>query len=764
MTRGLDHKRLLCVAAGAVLSFLTTLEAATLTVTNTNDSGPGSLREAVSIASSGDLIQFDPALDGVTITLTSGEILIDKDATIEGLGKLKTVLDGNHSSRIFEIGPGANVKITDLTVQNGWARECLPTFQTRSEGGGIYNAGNLELDRVLVTRNLVDHRNAHCDEYYDSPESIRGAGVFNAGTLVLQESSLDSNAAGGYWSYGGGLYNSGTAFLTDSTADSNGGEFDRYAGVQGAGIYNDQGTVQLLRSSVSGNDIGKGIQSFGSLTITDSVIGGNGGWRGGGISGGVTLIKNSLISGNWGGVGSDCGGISASVSMLEDSTVASNRGEYAGGMNGAGIVRNSTIANNEGYWSTGGIGSIGTMISSTVVGNVTGHRFGGMDGSGSVKNSIIAGNFNFNDPDQSDCGGPVISLGHNILGDPRGCSGIVDGVNGDMAGVDWTLLVENNGAPYGWPLVEIGDNGGPTPTAALLPDSPAIDRIPPEACTDESGSPLTTDQRGVARPQGSACDVGAFEFAQPRGTGFWAHQCSDKGFTQVAPDDLQRWFSEVADTSSVFPECAPIGCDSLQPDDPRSDIRRRAQLGLLDLWLNLESGRQTRGRPIVLPQLTSATTVTEALSELEMTVCDPQATQGDLGNAVALAKALNNGGDDMELVPSQTTVGLTPGTTSTMLLGLVNMSDGNRNFSLNASGPWPVRLSTARINALGSGEVAQVFATVTAPLSSPTTVAPITITATDLLNPEVTREVMLSFRLASQGATKPPTKKPTQVE
>ena len=54
-------------------------------------------------------------------------------------------------------------------------------------------------------------------------------------------------------------------------------------------------------------------------------------------------------------------------------------------------------------------------------------------------------------------------------------------------------------------LGPLQDNGGPTFTHALLPGSPAIDHIPAENCE------VTTDQRGVARPQGAACDIGAYE-------------------------------------------------------------------------------------------------------------------------------------------------------------------------------------------------------------------------------------------------------------
>src|SRR2546425_1911601 len=176
-------KYLLCglsVALLAAASSLTPeLQAATRTVTTTHDNGPGSLRDAIAGATRGDEIVFDPSLAGQPIFLTTGEFIIDNDLTISGLGQQQSILDGNGASRIFRITEGVSVALSDLMVRNGWPKECLADHRTRSEGGGIYNAGLLELDRCMVTQNLVDHRHSHCDDYYDSPESIRGGGVYN---------------------------------------------------------------------------------------------------------------------------------------------------------------------------------------------------------------------------------------------------------------------------------------------------------------------------------------------------------------------------------------------------------------------------------------------------------------------------------------------------------------------------------------------------------------------------------------------------------
>jgi hypothetical protein len=116
-------------------------------------------------------------------------------------------------------------------------------------------------------------------------------------------------------------------------------------------------------------------------------------------------------------------------------------------------------------------------------------------------------------------------------------------------------------------------------------------------------------------------------------------QCSDKGIHEIGSDELQGLFVKIADASRVFPECAPIGCEALNPSLP--DFRAKAQQALLDVWLNLASGRLTQGRPIDFLRLTSATTIGEAVSELEQTVCDPDARPAQLRDATELAKALN---------------------------------------------------------------------------------------------------------------------------
>ena len=96
-------------------------------------------------------------------------------------------------------------------------------------------------------------------------------------------------------------------------------------------------------------------------------------------------------------------------------------------------------------------------------------------------------------------------MGYNFS-DDNSCGAIFTG----------TGEIKNNVASGSFRLDPAGlqSNGGPTQTIALLANSPAVDAVPVASCTNMTGAPLTTDQRGVTRPQGEACDIGAFELVQ----------------------------------------------------------------------------------------------------------------------------------------------------------------------------------------------------------------------------------------------------------
>ena len=118
-------------------------------VSNSNDSGGGSLREVIACAEPGSTITFDPATDNNPIQLTSGQITINKDLTIIGNGMDITLIDGSldDNSRIFQLSGGNDIRMESLTIQNGGSSTYAGT------GAGIYISANLELYEVNFSGN-----------------------------------------------------------------------------------------------------------------------------------------------------------------------------------------------------------------------------------------------------------------------------------------------------------------------------------------------------------------------------------------------------------------------------------------------------------------------------------------------------------------------------------------------------------------------------------------------------------------------------------
>src|SRR5262249_33954212 len=188
----------------------------TITVLNNADSGDGSLRAALAAAASGDTITFAPDLSGQTITLTSGELVIDKSLDIEGPGASHLSISGNDASRVFDItGGGLTVTIADLAIVHGRA----------SQGAGIDNAGST----LTVFRCTLSNNQAVGAPGGDG----NGGGILNESDSVLtvSYSTFTHNLAvggpaGGDGNagavLGGGIANvSATATVTHSTFTDN---------------------------------------------------------------------------------------------------------------------------------------------------------------------------------------------------------------------------------------------------------------------------------------------------------------------------------------------------------------------------------------------------------------------------------------------------------------------------------------------------------------------------------------------------------------
>ena len=155
----------------------------TLTVINTNDSGAGSLRAAITAAASGDTINFAHSLIGLTIRLTSGELTIAKSLNIDGLGTSQLTVSGGSTSRVFDIASGADVTLSGLTIANGVA----------VQGGGIDNFGTLTVDRCTLLNNKAVGGGGNST----TPDAANGGGIANevGASLTLTRSLLANNVA-----------------------------------------------------------------------------------------------------------------------------------------------------------------------------------------------------------------------------------------------------------------------------------------------------------------------------------------------------------------------------------------------------------------------------------------------------------------------------------------------------------------------------------------------------------------------------------------
>ena len=262
-----------------------------------------------------------------------------------------------------------------------------------------------------------------------------------------------------------------------------------------AGGIDNRGVLTLNNSTVSGNAAatgqGGGVLNIGTLTLNHSTVSDNlATAKGGGIDNqGMLALNNSTVSSNE--TDGDGGGISNSVGStltLTNTTISGNSATSEGG----GIWNDGTLTMDH---STVNDNSSGTLTMSNSASSSNGPDGGGIWSSGTgeinIKNSIVANNLA-----GGDCSGGIISLGHNLDSDAScGLEG-----TGDLPNTDPKIH-------------HLQHNGGHTLTHALLPGSPAIDAIPGEHCVDHEGNAVATDQRGVGRRQGEACDIGAYEFA-----------------------------------------------------------------------------------------------------------------------------------------------------------------------------------------------------------------------------------------------------------
>ncbi|MFN8435835.1 MAG: choice-of-anchor Q domain-containing protein [Anaerolineales bacterium] len=308
----------------------------------------------------------------------------------------------------------------------------------------------------------------------NSSTSSDGGAISNSGQLIIDNSSFSENQAN--FGEGGAVANfsTGTISITNSSISAN-------TSMYGAGIINEGNTtitsteIKMNSASHGGGGILNGLEGNGSLSFINGTISGNSAPYGGGVfnlsnNGSVTLA-NCSITGNTAtnSASGHGGGVSNFVKItINNCTIANNSAQHYGGgifSTGSLIVNNSTVSNNSALTS-GGIEFYGEF---------------------SLRNSIIANSLTGKDCFSS--GGTIVQNINNLIED--------NAISPNQCGTP--ILTSNPN------LAPLANNGGTTQTMALLTNSPAINAGDDNTCE-------TADQRGVPRPQGSHCDLGAFEY------------------------------------------------------------------------------------------------------------------------------------------------------------------------------------------------------------------------------------------------------------
>jgi hypothetical protein len=415
----------------------------------TSCDGP-SLQQAVN---QGGLVTF-ACLGNVTLTST---ILVSKNTTISGTGH---TISGAGSTGIIAVPAGVTLNLDHLNVTNGRAN---------LEGGGVFNRGTLNISHCTFSNNITIN-----------VEAGFGGAISNHGTLTVANTLFTSNTA----LAGGAIYNSGNVTVNSSTFRSNSSQGQAFEGAFGGGaILND------------GGELNTGAAANPTLTITNGTFQANSSSTSGGA------ILNVLGTAN-----------------IVSSTVSSNTSFGATVENDGGTltVAGSTFSGNgsSGIFSApfGDHAPTNTVSNSTFSGNVGGIGF--TSGTMNVSFTTLSGNppQNLLNDGFATLSGTVL---HSTSGEPN-CFSEEAVFEVTDAGYN---LADDGSCGFGTAnhslnnaitgLLSLADNGGPTQTIAPDPASLIIDRIP--AGQIGCGTQVTTDQRGVRRPQGKACEVGAYE-------------------------------------------------------------------------------------------------------------------------------------------------------------------------------------------------------------------------------------------------------------
>ena len=491
-------------------------QAANFVVSNTNDNGPGSFRQAVfdaNAAAGPDTLSFNVPFPA-TITLTTGQVLISDALIITGPGSGSLTIDGNASNRVIVIvtpvGVGEDicsiasadfpVSISGLTLANGVRNVA------NSSGGGLYSEKTLTLDDVVVSGNTAFSGGGigYNFIYANQALNISNSRIVNNVARPLSTTTADSNGGGIRVTQRCATYDGpGTVEISDSVIDGNQTRpGDTYLFSQGGGMHFvvQEASLTILNTRIVNNEV---------VTQNPAVVGANN--RGGGLSvtNGISVyIEGSEISGN-------IASRSAGLRVINDSTSRQTAEEVL-----PARVINSTISGNIATTSEIGRGTAGitvfgnvafTLQNSTVFDNESlGGGVGGVDAEGGASfpgpgntlsptvtfvSSIVAGSRN---------GAPDVG----IFDEATFPSLVINATQSLVQSYEPVISFTGSGNVLGQPpnLGPLAFNGGTTRTHAILLPSPALD-------TGSNALALLTDQRGEGYPRtsGGGTDMGAYE-------------------------------------------------------------------------------------------------------------------------------------------------------------------------------------------------------------------------------------------------------------
>lgn len=442
------------MASGAIAAFAPAAGAATIAVTNTDDAGAGSLRDALANANAGDTIDLT-GLSG-TITLTTGQLVIEDAVTITGPGAAVLSISGNNASRVFQMNSdlsGGTVTISGVTITGG--------FES-AQGAGINfycddGSANLVVDSVVITGNTADDLGAGL--YFDR--------CHGDNDLTIRNSTISNNQSVG--SGGGGIWfdEGNTLTIQNSTIA------DNHSAYYGGGLYFDDGVnLVVLNSTFSGNAASQGEElegSGGAIHVTDLT--------------GQATIANSTFTGNsalvnGGAIHVETGNLTIDQATISGNTAGgSGDGLYLGYGEDALARAQRARHGKQGEDADGpGAQAVGTVA---------------------ITGSIIAGNADGTDDVAAGSeSGDTATITASVIGTVNNVT-VVDG-GGNQNGV----------ADPG--LDPLANNGGGTATMALHAGSPAID-TGPNPVPDFAGNEFDQRGPGFARVVGAQVDVGAFE-------------------------------------------------------------------------------------------------------------------------------------------------------------------------------------------------------------------------------------------------------------